>query len=391
MERHNALAQPLAGARSYGVGRRSRLFSRGFTILELLVAAAITAILAGFLAVIIRNVSTTWVRTSGRLSADAQARIILDQLALDLQGAIFRDDGNVWFAADVLNTTTNSTLWQAAFRNQKPAGGLSLTLTAPNLANAHFGQAGVWLRFFTTRRGSNSTTNATTTVDTVSAPVAVAYQIVRRYTATNSTNTTSMAYLLHRSEVRPAVKVLQGVSRPGVLESGYSITTPSYTTSNVGSNNGSVTGDPRSIRTPGSATGTRNLDSVLGDNVIDFGLRCYVRDSTQPGGLRLIFPATAAGALSNNVTSTRLQATLPSTTPATPENFAQLMPDVVDVMVRILSEEGARLIDNLEKNQTPAPVVPTKYSGNAQQWWWGVAQENSRVYTRRIVVNAKPI
>ncbi len=373
--------------------RRSRC---GFTVLELLVAAVITAVLGGFLVVIISNVSSTWTRTSGRLSADAQARSVLDQLAMDLQGAMFRDDGNVWLAASVLDTTANSGLWQPAFRNPKPAGApLSLAMTAPNLADARYGHAGVWLRFFTTRRGVNSATNATTTLATTSAPVAVSYQLVRRYTATNPANTTSQAYLLHRSEVRPAALVAGATSRPGVLESGYNITGAAYTTANVATNNASVTGDPRTVRTPGTATGTRNLDSVIADNVIDFGIRCYVRDPASPGGLRLIFPATAAGVLSNNATTSRILASLPPGLPTTDPNFSalynQVFPDVVDVMIRILSEDGARLIDNMEKNQTPAPTAPVKYNSNAQQWWWGVAQENSRVYTRRILLNAKPL
>lgn len=386
-----------------GFGRRAFLRStsgrrrgRGFTIIELLVAAGITAFLAAFVAVIIRNVSTTWTRTSGRLSADAQARLILDQLAVDLQGAIFRDDGNVWFAANVLDRTTNSGIWQSAFRNPKPSGApLSLAMTSRDIANARFGQAGVWLRFFTTRRGLNTPTSAATSVDTASAPVAVSYQIVRRYTATNSANTTSQAYLLHRSEVRPASRVVVGVTRPGVLESGYKIDGAPYTTNNTNANNASVTGDPRTIRTPGTSTGIRNLDSVIADNVIDFGVRCYVRDAAAPGGLRLIFPATDTGALSNNATTSRVLSSLPSNLLSTDPNFAQLynqvFPDVVDVMVRILSEEGARLIDNIERNQNPAPPIPLKYNGNAQQWWWGVAQENSRVYTRRIVLNTKPL
>jgi hypothetical protein len=67
------------------------------------------------------------------------------------------------------------------------------------------------------------------------------------------------------------------------------------------------------------------------------------------------------------------------------------MPDVVDVMVRILTDEGSALISNLERVQTPALTIPAKYNNNAQEWWWGVAQENSRVYTRRIVLNAKPL
>jgi type II secretory pathway component PulJ len=366
--------------------RRDR---RGFTVIELLVAAGITALIAGFIAVIVRNVSVVWTRAGNRLGADAQARIVMDQLQLDLQGAMFRDDGNVWMAADLLSTTGNSTLWQPAARNPKPSGGLSLDIPATRaelipsergkLENSRFGTAGVWLRFFTTSRGANTASSP----GTISAPVAVGYQIIRRFTATNPANTTSLAYVLHRSEVRPVAVN----NRPGVFESGYNITAAAYTTSNSATNSGATTGDPRSIQVPGNA---RNLDSMIADNVIDFGVRCYVRDAQAPGGLRLIFPANANGALTNSPQPLRVQ--LPSSTqPTAPDYNARfLCPDVIDVMVRILTEEGAATLANfVESNRAPLAPIPAKYNNNAQEWWWGVARENSRVYTRRIVLGAK--
>ncbi|MEO6246491.1 MAG: hypothetical protein ABIQ12_13740 [Opitutaceae bacterium] len=377
-------------------GLRS-LGEAGFTIVELLVAAGITAAIAGFITVIIFNVSTTWTRAGGRLSADAQARLVLDQLQLDLQGAMFRDDGNVWLAADILSAANGGQtgLWQTALRNPKPTGGLSLDIAATRtelpvadrgkLERSRFNTAGVWLRFFT---NSRPVTSATGAITTPSAPVAVGYQIVRRFTAANPANTASQAYLLHRSESRPATSG----GRLGVLEAGFNITSGNYTTSSSSTNSGAITGDPRSIQVPGANSGAvRNLDSVIADNVIDFGVRAYVRDASVPGGLRLTFPATAAGALTNSPQPLRAQ--LPSDTPATAANYNPrfLVPDVVDVMVRILTDDGAAQIANIEKVQTPALVVPVKYNGNAQQWWWGIAEENSRVYTRRIVLNAKSL
>ena len=357
----------------------------GFTLIELLVAAGITALLAGFIAVIVNNVSVVWTRSGNRLGTDSQARIVLDQLQLDLQAASYRDDGNVWFAADVLNNTSNSSLWQAAARNPKPPTNLSLQMTAPNIANARFGVAGVWLRFFTTSRGSNTAA----TPATISAPVAVGYQLIRRFTATNPANLDSTAYMLHRTEVRPAATGSGASLRPGVLESGFDITAAAYSGSSGSSNNnGSNPADPRAIKTPGSA---RVFDAVLAENVIDFGVRCYVNDASVPGGLRLIFPAVNENGTPSNAPNTQLRGRLPSNTPPSEENYNQLFPDVIDVVVRILTAQGATLIANLEKVQTPALPVPIKYNGNAQEWWWGVAQENSRVYTRRIVVNAKPL
>lgn len=367
---------------------RTRRRASGFTLLELLVAAAITAALAGFIALIVRNVGSTWSRASGRLSTDAEARLVLDQLALDLQGAMYRDDGNTWFAVDVLDRTSNSGLWQVSATNSKPTGtgaNGSVLLTPANIADARFGQAGVWLRFFTTRRGVNDGSSGATLANTASAPVAVGYQIIRRFVASNTTNT-STAYLLHRAEARPSATGTGATARPGVLESGYNITAAAYTTSTASTNNGTTTGDPRGVQVPGSA---RNLDAVIADHVIDFGVRCYVRDASQPGGLRLIFPANATGALVNNANA-RLRATLPANVPADQWGNAQPMPEVVDVMLRLLTPEGAALIANLERTQAPPLTAPAKYNNNAQQWWWGVATENSRVYTRRITIHARP-
>lgn len=384
--RVHSLAETVFGGNHAQTPRRSGRpgGAAGFTLLELLVAAGITALLAGFIAVIVRNVSVVWTRSGNRLGTDAQARIVLDQLQLDLQGAMYRDDGNVWFAADVLNTTGNSGLWQPAGRNPKPTTTLSLQMTQPNLANARFGVAGTWLRFFTASRG----TDLSVTPPRISAPVAVGYQVIRRFTATNPANLDT-AYTLNRSEVRPASTGTGATARPGVFESGFDLTAAAYSGTTASAGNNGSSGDPRSIRTPGSA---RTSDTVLADNVIDFGVRCYVRDAAQPGGLRLIFPANSNGALSNSTTATALRSRLPSSMPATADDYDHrvLFPDVVDVMIRILTDQGAAMIANIERVQTPALTVPAKYNNNVQEWWWGVAQENSRVYTRRIVVNANP-
>lgn len=369
-------------------GRRCR----GFTLLELLVAATIVVFLAGFIAAIVRNVGTVWSRAGTRLGTDAQARIVLDQLQLDLQSALYRDDGNVWLAADVLNGARGGAagLWQAAPRNGKPVGGPSLDMTATRielppaergrLENARFGTAGVWLRFFTHRRGANSQ------LGTASAPVAVGYQIVRRFSSANPQNQNT-GYLLHRVEVRPAAAGGAN-ARPGVLEAGYDITAAPYRT-NTSTTNSGLTGDPRTIQIV--AANARNLDSVLADNVIDFGIRAYVRDPAAPGGLRLVFPAANAAGQAGNSAAAQLRGRLPPQTRPDGTTYNQVFPDVVDVMVRILTDDGAAEIARIERIQTPPLAVPQKYNGNAQLWWWGVAQENSRVYTRRIVIHGEPL
>jgi len=380
------MTNPSPGRTGAGRGGASR---RAFTLIELVAAAAITAVLAGFIVTIVSNVSGFWNRTSGRLSTEAQARLVLDQLAVDLSSAVFREDGNTWMAATINNNATGvaTGLWQTAGTNPKPNNTVSLDLPATRtgvtvrgaIAEARFGHAGVWLRFFTTRRGTNASAAAS------SAPVAVGYQIVRRFSG-QSTLSTKTPYLLHRAEVRPAAAVVAGTTRNGVMESGYNILATAYTTSTAASNNGATTGDPRSIQVPGASR--TNLASVIADNVIDFGVRCYVRDTTKPDGLRLVFPAADETGTPSNATTARLRAQLPATTVATSTNYDLVFPDVVEVMVRILTDEGARLIGEYERpgNQLTPPA-----GVNPQQYWWQIATANSQVYTRRIVINAKPL
>ncbi len=351
----------------------------GFTLVELLVAAGITAVLAGFLAVIVGDVAGFWSRTSGRLTTEAQARIVLDQLALDLQSAQFQDNGNTWLAATVQPAPVAASGWISNDQNParaKPAA-LSLSMTAANLSDDanRFGVAGTWLRFFTTARGTNQNTALAPFAVNASAPVAVSYQIVRRVASTSLSAAAKRRYLLHRSQVRPAAN-----GTPlGTLDAGFSITSAPYTTASTG-NTGLIAGDPRTVRAP-------TLDSVLADNVIDFGVRFYVRDADSLNGLRLVFPASAAGAPAN--TPLTYLATLPPGGNGT-SSFANRMPDIVDVSVRILTEKGADLLNGYESTTQSvfAPATPAVTPG---AYWWDLARANSRVFTRRIVLRAEPL
>ncbi|MBC7366139.1 MAG: hypothetical protein H7343_04890, partial [Undibacterium sp.] len=188
-------------------------------------------------------------------------------------------------------------------------------------------------------------------------------------------------YLLHRAQVRPAAN---GTAL-GTLESGYDLAPPAaanpYTRTTTGPGNTGANGDPRTVRAP-------TLDAVLADNVIDFGLRFYVRDAAAPGGLRLTFPASAAGALSN--TALTYAATLPPAGNGT-SSFANRMPEVIDVSVRILTEQGADLLDGYEAATQRVFAAPTTPAVTPQQYWWNLALANSHVFTRRIVLRAQPL
>lgn len=343
----------------------------GFTIVEVMVAVAITAILAGFIVAALTNVSGFWSRTSGKLSAEAQGRYVLDQLTLDLQSALYRDDGNTWLAATILGNTTNSGLWNTTsttangLKPNNAGGSLLLTpiiTTTGNIADARFGQGGTWLRFFTVKRGTNLT------AATASAPVAVAYQIVRRGTTATAANQ-DRRYLFHRSEVRPTAA---SANQPGTLESGFNITATAYQPSS----GTAAVGNPAEIKFP-------TLNSVIAENVIDFGVRMFVYEPNAETGareLRQIFPSGASDLTHN--------ATLPPRVKNADDLYTDCFPEVIDIMVRVLTDEGARLLAGYEAAPQRITALPGR---TAQQYWWDLALANSQVFTRRIVLTPKSL
>lgn len=333
-------------------GRLCRL-RRAFTIVEVLVAVGITAALAGFIVVIVGNVSGFWARTSGRLSAEAQGRFILDQITVDLQSALYRDDGKTWLAATILANTTNTFgLWNttgttsSALKPANAAGSQQGTAIGP-LADARFGIGGTWLRFFTTKRGAGTTV--------APAPVAVGYQIVRRASSGNEARSTDRRYLLHRTEVLPAT----------TFSTGYDLALAAYNPTR----NTAAVGNAAEIRCP-------TINSVIGENVVDFGVRLYVRDAAAVDGLRRVFPAN------NNALNYTAR------TPSSVTGAADPFPEVLDVMVRVLTDEGARVLAGYEAS----PQRVTAQTGRTvQQFWWDIVLANSQVFTRRIVINAQPL
>jgi prepilin-type N-terminal cleavage/methylation domain-containing protein len=344
---------------------------RGFTLLELLIAAAITVVLAVTIAGVINNVSTVWNRSSGRLSAEAQARYALDQLTLDLQGALFRDDANTWLAVNVPADTSHTRgLWLTtgtanALKPNNASGSLQAIATGRfgdvTASGPRFGQTGMWLRFFTTKRGTNENSGSNA-LATISAPIAVGYQIVRRAGST-STRSTDIRYFLHRAEARPGATT----AGTGTLDAGYDITSTAYAPK---SNIVRQPDDPAAVSFP-------TLNSVLAENVIDFGVKLYVRDSSSVDGLRAVYPT------SNSSTAVYVPKTPASVTGAT-----DAYPEVVDVAVRILTDEGARLLAGFEANPQRVTVPANR---TPAQYWWDLALANSRLFTRRIVLRAQGI
>ncbi|MFQ3224869.1 MAG: prepilin-type N-terminal cleavage/methylation domain-containing protein [Lentimonas sp.] len=78
---------------------------RAFTLIEIMVATVIMVVLVGLVIQITSEVLKVWTRSSGRLSANAEARIAMDLITQDLETAVFRNNGQQWLRVQGPETT----------------------------------------------------------------------------------------------------------------------------------------------------------------------------------------------------------------------------------------------------------------------------------------------
>jgi prepilin-type N-terminal cleavage/methylation domain-containing protein len=323
----------------------------GFTLLELLVAAAITVVIAGLMLAVTTQVLGLWQRTQGGHIQAASARQALDLLERDLQATLHRRDTNCWLAVDLLDTGTGLANhgWLMGGAPMKPAGGGSLRPLPPadaggvhHLRDARFGLSGAWLRFVTTNVESGG-----------SLPTVVAYQIARRPVTGNpaATNPAPVRYSLYRSVVSPE----------DTFGNGYDVTAIAYGSTNNTPSSALSTSyrQPRNVTNPSHA-------NLLASDVVDFGVWLYRRNGA--GALVRIFPG-AADDVSHHAIGQSVA-------------DESRIPEVADVLVRILSSQGVMLLEAIEAGRVPRPPVHTTDAA----WWWAVAEANSTVFIRRIEI-----
>lgn len=308
-----------------------------FTIIELLVAVAVTALMVSLMLTIVVNVLNGWNRSSGTLSSGNQARTVMDLITSDLQSAILRRDGNVWLVATIQDSAPSE--WTgstkpvgAASSATDTAGGSRYTPAVasplPSIEDYRFGQGGVWLRMFTTVPDTNAT------IATISAPRAVSYKIVRQKVASSGTES---RYMLYRSELAPDT----------TFTTGYDLFGSSYYAG--------------VIKTPVQS-------SLVANNVVDFGVRFLKSNSTNQ--LVPIFPTTNSAVCFAATSDSAKSGSGVDSTPT--RDF----PTVADIFIRVLTDEGATKLANLESGVSTAET------------WWEIVLANSRVYSRRVEIKA---
>ncbi len=84
-----------------------------FTLIEVMVATVIMVILVGMVITITGRVLDVWTKSSGKLSANAEARIALELLTQDLETAVFRNNGQQWLRVDGPEDTANKSNYES--------------------------------------------------------------------------------------------------------------------------------------------------------------------------------------------------------------------------------------------------------------------------------------
>ena len=83
------------------IKRRTRSAAkRGFTLIEIMVATVVMVVLVGLVIQITSEVLKVWTRSSGKLAANAEARIAMELITQDLETAVFRDNGMQWLRVE---------------------------------------------------------------------------------------------------------------------------------------------------------------------------------------------------------------------------------------------------------------------------------------------------
>ena len=360
--------------------------AKGFTVIELLVAVAVTALLSGMLLLISTQVLETQSKSASTLETNQIAHFVLDQIQEDLQCALYRNDGNVWMAISLLNESENSGSWvnpSISSNGKSPNDSLRIVnsdWTGEELKDSEidalgqgpffksrFGVAGCWLRFFS--QSPELDPNA----KNHGSARAIGYQIIR-YGVTGSPSSRAK-YQLFRSDV----------SAKNTFEAGYNL----HPDGGYNSSASLTSLDPTDLGTPRIPSSIINpiipdgtdyspTSFCLASNIIDFGIRAYhlEKNSYGTGNLIQIFPPIDINSPGNLLSEESFATSYKPYQTLTNENF-YLFPNIVDVMVRVLSMEGSRLLEAFESGS-----VPSSENFN----WWSIAEEHSEVYIRRIKI-----
>jgi prepilin-type N-terminal cleavage/methylation domain-containing protein len=314
---------------------------RAFTLIEVLVATGITAILGTLMISVISTTMGVWNRSIGALTAEAQARLVMDTIARDIENTVRRDH-ITWFAVDCINMEQPSFANWKSSRPPPPMSDLNLLSVNGNAAQTTFTAgyrfmnyntaptvdaqySGAWLRFLSNVSEGGKSDDP----KKIAAPRAVSY-----YKKIHTVGG-ERVYRLYRHELDPQ----QTFNLPGG-------------------------GDLRDVAFETLSPDASRRDDLIADNVIDFGVRVF----TDPPDTKttLLFPYNTAAQNYRN-------------DPDAPEKA----PAYVDVYLRILTDDGVKQLEALEKGRLTLPAV------NGMNDYEQTIRFQSKEFVRRVKIKSE--
>ncbi len=317
--------------------------TKGFTLVELLVASGVTAIIVGLMITMVNNLLTAYNRSSGSLAAQSQAGLVMEQLSAELESMVLRNSDDFMFVVEQVGQLPDAGKdspdeIEVHSPDKIEIPGADSTVLPP-IEDYRFGQGGLWLKFFTSA--------PTLTGDSASGVRAIGYRIDYNPVVPGSSVS---SYMLYRTQIPAQV----------TFDWGYDLTSAAYNQARYTFRNDD--GDPvtefNGLQRPNPAL-EELPQQIIADNVIDFGVRLYTVDEN--GQRELKFPTSA----DQNYA-------------ASGSSDTDAYPQVVEVMIRILTPEGRRLIEAIDDD-------------NLDLDWWEVAEQNSQVFSKVIKIPSQAL
>lgn len=308
---------------------------QGFTLIELLVAVGVTALIAALMITMVSNLLTVYNRSSGSLSTQGQAALVLDTLAEELESIVLRRNEDRMLRVELATTLQGSPSSKpnrigvglgdspAAFLIDPVPPPPSLEGRFQPLEEYSFGAGGTDLIFFTSAPPFDPVADGL-------GVRAVRYRLANL--PVHSGGGAPTQYVLLRTEM----------SAQETFDEGYDLTSGGHL----------------------GPLGVSDQNDILAGDVIDFGVRLF-RLGDNGVRQRVLFPAAGGATASGDPFFY-----------GSASNRDQQYPDVAEIFLRMLTPEGARQV------QEP---------GITGDRFWEIVRQNSQVFTRTVRIPSRPL
>jgi prepilin-type N-terminal cleavage/methylation domain-containing protein len=268
---------------------------RAFTLIEIMVATVIMVVLVGLVIQITSEVLKVWSRSSGKLAANAEARIAMDMITQDLETAVFRNNDLQWLRSE--DDTVSG-----------PAGTSNATVA---------------LRLFSPA------------LDRPDGPgdiCAIAYKL-DYLNAVTGTATGDRLFVLYRLVVNPkdTFNALMGTANQKSLPN-----KAATVWTGTDANTGTVFNE--------SLVGVNGVNYLV-SNIVEFEIEFHVQDDGDPDTVTLI--TDAAGTIYGGQTPTVGPQAYPSAAPTALQLAYRQPLAYAEVKLTVISDAGAQMLENI--------------------------------------------